>query len=61
MLHSRSLLVIYFIYSVDTAVPVSPFIPPLSPWQLCLFFHICDSISILQISSFVLYFFRFHK
>ena len=50
MLYSRSLLVIYFMYSsVYMSIPISHFIPPLPfPPDIHKFvFYICDSISVL--------------
>ena len=58
MLYNRSLFFIYFIYNtVYMSIPVSQFIPsPSSPRNLKFIFYICSSISILWISSFVLFF-----
>ena len=66
VLHSRSLLVIYFIYkSVYMSIPISQFIPLslLNPGNHKLIFYICKSVSVWEISSFVsffFFFFRFH-
>jgi len=64
VLCSRCLFVVYFIHSsVYMSIPISQLIPlpPLSPSNHYLLFYICDSISVLQISSFVPPIFRLHK
>ena len=51
VLHSRSLLVIYFIYrSVYKSFPTWPS-PLLPPGNHKFVFYTCDSISVIQISS----------
>ena len=63
VLHSRSLLVIYFIYkSVYMSIPTSQFIPLslLNPGNPKLIFYICKSVSVWEISSFVSFFFFFY-
>ena len=49
VLYSRSLLVIYFIYSsVYMSIPISQFIPPpLPPSNDEFVFYICESIPVL--------------
>jgi len=62
VLHSRSLLVIYFIYkSVYMSIPTSQFIPLslLNPGNPKLIFYICKSVSVWEISSFASFFFFF--
>ena len=63
VLYSRSLLAIYFIYSsVYMSIPTFQLIPsPDSPPGSHKFvFYICNSISVLQVSSFVPFFYIPH-
>ena len=61
MLYSRSLLVICFLYSsMYILIPNPNLYLPLSFLIIKFVFPVCDSTSVLYISSFVLFFFRFH-
>ena len=62
MLYSRSFLAIYFTYSnmhVNPNLPIYPS-PPLPPGNHKFVFYICDSISVLQISFLVQFFYIPH-